>query len=999
MIIVTSATRLHLQSQPRGVALVLVLVVLVLITVLVVGFLSLVTTERQASAGYAEGNRSRMLSDSAVNMVISQVRQATENLGSAQASPKTWASQPGMIRVYGTTGGTGNGRTALTSAYKLYSSDTMVVSSFGMAEAAAEVPPAAWSGQRALYTDLNEPVEVQGRKHYPVLDPPALGEVAGYEVVDAPAPVGTDPVMPVKWLYLLRDGTVAAATPVAGSGSRVTVTGATAGNPVIGRLAFWTDDETSKVNINTASEGVFWDIPRANTVSERRLASYLPARNEFQRYPGHPAMTSLSTVLGNYLTFGGGSTTGSNANGTSQFGLYYDLAPRVQTGGSLDGTRTPTGAMVITKDQDRLYATVDEYFFKGTALAGGERELNSTRLNPEILAKTQFFLTAQSRAPEVTLFNTPRISLWPLQVVQSAGVVTARNANDKLIAFCSSLGKDKTLPANYPSDQTTGNLYAFQRRQVSHLVASNPASPGSASATADYALIPRNQVIYNYLKTLTNREIPGFGGTFISKYPNDRDQILTECFDYTRSLVNAISTPQLNLQPHYSYAPYYYDFGVVAPIKINNTAGQGRFFTVAQAALIFYPTQVDTTNASDVKTLKMKARVVIQPYCISPGQSAFNQKYQLQVTDIKGFKADDAPLRMSDVAGNTGLLNVNYNEGYYTADTWIANKTALPSPGGQFFKYQSGFGGNLVTAGTANQQFDVWASVADVDVAGKTSFSFNGGTATVKVNLQDGTNVQTLKIDFPAQTLPVPKRTGSVNDAGKVADVNNAKIINLDYRERFNASLPTPVGTARVNISQILMNNLVYPGDTVYAMTVNPADKARGDMRLIAYRSSLDATEKDFFAPHTNLRGASLRVGYDPTRGQFRKDWTTVYKNAETGGRLVENMNYPESAVPFVPTSLNGAKNQYDAPGDWDTGYDLQEDGPYVNKADEGATNRGYFTRGLALGFVSANFGDGANGSQAAETDNITYSPNRQIASAVMYGSLPTGVFGKTTGK
>ncbi|MEZ0387480.1 MAG: Verru_Chthon cassette protein A, partial [Verrucomicrobium sp.] len=419
----------------------------------------------------------------------------------------------------------------------------------------------------------------------------------------------------------------------------------------------------------------------------------------------------------------------------------------------------------------------------------------------------------------------------------------------------------------------------------------------------------------------------------------------------------------------------------------------------AQAALIFYPTQVDTTNASDVKTLKMKARVVIQPYCISPGQSAFNQKYQLQVTDIKGFKADDAPLRMSDVAGNTGLLNVNYNEGYYTADTWIANKTALPSPGGQFFKYQSGFGGNLISAGTANQQFDVWASVADVDVAGKTSFSFNGGTATVKVNLQDGTNIQTLKIDFPAQTLPVPKRTSAVNDVGKVADVNNAKIINLDYRERFNASLPTPVGTARVNISALLMNNLVYPGDTVYAMTVNPADKARGDMRLIAYRSSLDATEKDYFAPHTNLRGASLRVGYDPARGQFRKDWTTVYKNAETGGRLVENLNYPEAAVPFVPGALNGAKNQYDAPGDWDTGYDLQEDGPYVNKADEGATNRGYFTRGLALGFVSANFGDGANGSQAAETDNITYSPNRQIASAVMYGSLPTGVFGKTTGK
>lgn len=984
------------KASRRGIALIMVLMVLVLITVLVVGFLSLVTTERQASSGYAEGNRSRLLSDSAINLVIGQIRQATETLNSDPANPKTWASQPGMIRVYGSSGGAANGRTPLSAAYKLYSSDQMRVASFGASEANAEVPPANWSTQRALYTDLNEPVEVLGRKHYPILEPPAAGEVEGYEVVSAPGSGGSDPVMPVKWLYLLRDGTVAAATVVAGSDSKVTVTGATAGNPVVGRLAFWTDDECSKVNINTASEGVFWDIPRANTLTERRLGSNLPARNEFQRYPGHPATTSLSVVLGKYFTAGGGSTTGNTTEGTSQYGLYYDLAPRVATGGSLDGTRTPTGAMVITKDQDRLYATVDEYFFKNAALASGRRELNSSRLDPQVLAKTQFFLTAQSRAPEVTLFNTPRISLWPLQTVQPAGNTTARNAYDKLIAFCTSLGRDGALPATYPADQAPGYSYAFQRKQVTHLVSANPSGPSSASATADWAQVPRNQVLYNYLQRLTDREVPGFGGSFNAKYPNDRDQILTECFDYTRSLVNAISTPQKNLVPHYSYSPYYYDFGVIAPIKINDTAGMGRFFTVAQAALIFYPTRVDSTNASDIKTLAMRARLVIQPYCISPGQSAFNQKYQLQVTDIKGFKADDASLQMSDVAGNTGLLNVNFNEGYYTSDSWLANKTALPSPAGQFFKYRSGFGGDLINAGTGNHQFDVWASVADVNVAGKSTFSFAGGTATVKVNLQDGTNIQTLKIHFPNQTLPVPKRVGAVNDAGKVPDPADAKIFTLSYRERFNASLPA--GTARVNTAQILMNNLVYPGDTVYGITVNPGDKARGDMRLVAMRSTVDVADKDYYAPHPSYNGASLRVGFDPTRGQFRKDWTQYFKNAETGGRLVEGLAYPESAVPFVPAALNGAVNQYDAPGDWDTGYDLQEDGPYVNKADEGATNRGYFSRGLSLGYV-ASFADGANGSQAAETDNITYSPNRQIASAVMFGSLPTGVNGKTAGK
>lgn len=980
----------------HGVALVMVLMVLVLITVMVVGFLSLATTERQASAAYAEGSRVRMLSDTAVNLVIGQIRQATETLNDDPNQPQAWVSQPGMIRVFGTAGGSGNGRAAMTTAYKLYSSDTMRVTQFGRSEADAEAPPADWAGQPALYTDLNEPVASGGLLHYPVLNPPAAGEVEGFEIRQAPGEDSTAPVMPVKWLYVLRDGSVATAAAVPGDGGKVKIASATSANPVVGRVAFWTDDESSKVNINTASEGVFWDMPRANNVTERRLGTNLPARHEFQRYPGHPATVSLSTVLGNYLTAGGGSTVGDTSAGASQHGLYYDLAPRVATGGSLDGTRSPSSTMVVTKDQDRLYATVDEYLFKASGATGGRRTENSPRLTPDVLARTQFFLTAQSRAPELTLFGTPRVSLWPLQVVQPSGSTTARNAYDRLIAFCSSLGWDATLPGNHPSDQAKGRLYAFQRKQVTHLVDQNPASPSSASATADYDDVPRNQVLYQYLQRLTSREIPGFGGTFLEKYPRDRDQILTSCFDYSRSLVNAISTPQRNLTPHYSYAPYYYDFGVISPIRIGDTMGHGRFFTISQAAVLFYPAQVDATNPSDVKTLKMRARFFIQPYCITPGQTAFNQKYQVQVSGLRDFKADGLPLRMADAGGNTGLLNVNFNEGYYTADSWLANKTALPSPAGQFFKYRSGFGGVLLDAGSANHQFDVWASVADVDVTGKDVFTFSGGVVTVKVNLQNGTNIQTLKITFPSQTLPVPKRVGGLLDTGAQPDPGNPNLVNLNYRRRFEAGLPPNNG--RVNVSQMLMNNLIYPGDTVSAMVVNAGRKARGDMRLVAYRSSLGEEEGEYFVPHPDVRGASLRVGFDPSRHQFRKDWTQFFKNSETGGRMVENLAYPESAIPMVPSALNGAKNQYDAPGDWDTGFDLQEDGPYVNKADEGATNRGYFTRGMALGFVSANFGDGSNGSQAAETDNITYSPNRQIASAVMFGSLPTGVHGRTPG-
>ncbi|WP_157210675.1 Verru_Chthon cassette protein A [Verrucomicrobium spinosum] len=996
------------RTSRRGIALIMVLMVLVLITVLVVGFLSLVTTERQASSGYAEGNRSRMLSDSAINLVIGQIRQATETLNADPANPKTWASQPGMIRVYGSTGGAGNGRTPLSAAYKLYSSDQMRVTTFGQSEANAEAPPASWSAQRALYTDLNEPVEAQGRKHYPILEPPAVGEVEGYEVVNAPGTGGSEPVMPVKWLYLLRDGTVAAAKPVAGSDSKVTVAGASADNPVVGRLAFWTDDESSKVNINTASEGVFWDIPRANTVAERRLGNYLPARNEFQRYPGHPATTSLSVVLGKYFTSGGGSTTGNTTDGTSQYGLYYDLAPRVATGGSLDGTRTPSGAMVITKDQDRLYATVDEYFFKNAALANGRREVSSARLNPEVLAKTQFFLTAQSRAPEVTLFNTPRISLWPLQAVQPAGSTTARNAYDKLIAFCTSLGKDKALPATYPADQATGYSYAFQRKQVCKLLDSgsgNMAGWTSGNPTADYAQITRNQTLYAYLQRLTGREIPGFGQSFLAKYPNDRDQILTECFDYTRSLVNAISTPRKNLTPHYSYSPHYMAFGTVSPTKIGSTMGQGRFFTIAQAALLFYPTEVDVnpTDTTDVQTRKMRARLIIQPYCVSPGASAFNQAFRVRVTGMGGFQADSANLGLN-AASSGNSLNMTFNEGYYASgsDFGPANKTALPTFNAQFFASSAAGVSRPHAAGSGANQFDVWASVADIDVAGKQTFTFTGGTITVEVFPPDySAVVQTLKIELPGQTLPVPKRTGGLQDAGKQAVSGTPNRYTLDYRNRFVASFANQNTADSLygrgeKFATILMDNMIYPGDTVHAAAVNPAGKARGDLRMIAYRSDVTA---DYFASQPNRNGASLRVGVWTNKGQFRKSWTEYFKNSEAGGKLVANLSYPETAVPMVPPGLNGALNQYDAPGDWDTGYDLQEDGPYVNKADEASTTLGYFNRGTGLGYVSAGGESGGYGSQGSEVDNITYSPNRQIASAVMFGSLPTGVNGKTAGR
>jgi hypothetical protein len=101
--------------------------------------------------------------------------------------------------------------------------------------------------------------------NYPILDPAAVSgttsvqptgfsinaSVVGYTGGNASATNNPAP-MPVRRLYQLQDGTL---VPGTGTGNTTTVSGATAANPIVGRIAFWADDETCKVNINTAAEG------------------------------------------------------------------------------------------------------------------------------------------------------------------------------------------------------------------------------------------------------------------------------------------------------------------------------------------------------------------------------------------------------------------------------------------------------------------------------------------------------------------------------------------------------------------------------------------------------------------------------------------------------------------------------------------------------------------------------------------------------------------------
>ena len=418
--------------QRKGVALILVVSFIVLLSALVVGFFSRVTTDLTGARSYAEGVSARQLAESAVSVVMGQIRAATTIPNGC------WASQPGMIRVYGTKTGASS---QAYRFYKLYSSHNMVLTDKELnsfdpkvtapgSGAKAEVPlgTGGWLDQPAFFTDLNEPADVnitdpvtgqtKPGKRFPIFDPSvsrikSIGQntsaksngsfVEGSEITlpsgkdlrrpDTKGNLVTYAPMPVRWIYVLRDGTLTAPTPLTGSGANgpglkaawsntaATSTPSTGvptkDNPIVGRIAFWADDDTCKVNINTASgfitdesvtpdyrvsqvykskvpmketnpafiPGSFWDTPRIQTWFEKGingdpvnyrpgLSNSQPVRNEFQRYPGHPSTTSLGLVLQGLLP--------KNALDSEKM---YDLTPRLMSGEWKPGESIPTGSL------------------------------------------------------------------------------------------------------------------------------------------------------------------------------------------------------------------------------------------------------------------------------------------------------------------------------------------------------------------------------------------------------------------------------------------------------------------------------------------------------------------------------------------------------------------------------------------------------------------------------------------------------------------------------
>ncbi|MFV0336616.1 MAG: Verru_Chthon cassette protein A [Chthoniobacterales bacterium] len=964
-----------LSTQHQGAfALVVVLALIVLMVILVAGFLFRASTERTSSSGYSASVTARQLADKTVGVIQAQINEAA-----TQGSNVAWVSQPGMVRTFNTSGN-------LIDAYKLYSASNMISDTVDLT---ADLPDGGWADDPAIWIDLNEPIEANSVMNYPIVDPSAafdsgdVGAVEGFSITGAPGATAIQEApLPVRWLYVLEDGSMVAPT---GSGSNAVVAGASASNPIVGRVAFWTDDDSTKVNINTASEGSYWDTPRGYTSTEvYDLALKQPVFGEYNRFPGHPGSTSVSSVFPLLPALSPLPSVPSRSQRNSRAAelktrleKYLKLTPDYAFGGSEGGTvpidpnDDPAAILKkIEKKRERHYSSVDEMMF------AANRDPNSL-LTRELLESRRFFLTPHSRAPETNLFNLPRVAIWPIYKLSGNSLINSRTTIfDKTIALCASTGVPST---------SSFDPYFFQREL-------------SLDPTNDYANISRNQELYGYLQKITQAPTPGFGGNFLAKYGADRNQILTEIFDFVRS-VNLYDDQLAEGQQFTTH----YHFGsqsggpnpdlrskggaTVAPIRIGNTMGQGRYFSMSQLGIVFIAC-ADAAEASsnDPATNPM----LKEPFpagnpsdgsgtALNPGE----KRVQAMIlptffSTMIGWRLMSIYMRVEIDGLNT--LTLNGNNLAFPASGWF-EQAFLPHAVNNHSGYQGG-----VLAPHAllwNLRTQLPGSMPLTSARGKYPFisrpitvnsgSMNfggGGPITVRIYVGNDVSgheaklVQTITLQFPSsQVLPTP--TLFTRNSGSVKHWTFFSIDSPSEWPGWRGRLLT------TNSSRL--NYLVNPShDVARAMTAYQGDfRLTGGLPEITVADGLYKEHPDY--TDATLKWAMLWPGQistaDPSKHQ----------------KLISSSSYDNDIA--LPNSTGPT----DLSGDFDNGAVLTHFGgaPGVNKPDEGQIDRKTANAYPQEGGAGIPYYASRISNKNAET---FFSPNRIIPSPVAFGSLPTGV-------
>jgi hypothetical protein len=196
------------RASQRSSALLITLVFMVLITIVLVGFLSSMRINRPAAYLYMERNQASFYAQNGIASALSTLDQIVLHTN------QTWLSQPGQLMIL-----SGTGSTTSLLAVPLSSSTNS-----GLIPSSLSSYPAP---------DLNIASSRDSTDHI-------ISNTGGS--------------LYLNWIYVTQDATRSQYLSAANSfqWQANPAFNPTTTNPVVGRFAYWTDDESTKININTA---------------------------------------------------------------------------------------------------------------------------------------------------------------------------------------------------------------------------------------------------------------------------------------------------------------------------------------------------------------------------------------------------------------------------------------------------------------------------------------------------------------------------------------------------------------------------------------------------------------------------------------------------------------------------------------------------------------------------------------------------------------------------
>lgn len=232
-------------SRSKGSALLITLAIIVVIAIIVVGLTNSARLDRAAASSGLDRMRASLSVDSGIEKVVARLRKYTAD------SDLYWISQPGRL----------------------------VVSKSGAGKTLAEevslstgVPASSGSGVLAPAI-LNSPSYTSGGQ--------------GRWLIDGSANTAPD-AMRLRWVYVREDG-----TEDVSENPDLTNTA----NPIVARHAYWTDDESTKLNLNTA-----WR--REQTPAAKKTPDNHPSHVSISTLASADSPTDLGDTVHNWIEAG-----------------------------------------------------------------------------------------------------------------------------------------------------------------------------------------------------------------------------------------------------------------------------------------------------------------------------------------------------------------------------------------------------------------------------------------------------------------------------------------------------------------------------------------------------------------------------------------------------------------------------------------------------------------------------------------------------------------------